>query len=62
MTASLAAFTGIQISTRLLNDITISPDEKTARFQAGVYALEVHKKLWEYGFVTSKSFKSFLYC
>lgn len=45
---------GIEIRVRTLDEIRISPDEKSAFMQGGVYGDQVITSLWDAGYVTSK--------
>ena len=54
LTYSVGEFSGIQIDVRNLRDVTIQPDKKTVRLQAGAYNHEVVSTLWEKGYVASK--------
>ena len=55
LTYSVGEFSGIQIDVRNLRDVTIQPDKKTVRLQAGAYNHEVVSTLWKKGLVASKS-------
>ncbi|RBQ83364.1 hypothetical protein VDGD_05837 [Verticillium dahliae] len=51
--ASLSTFSGIQISMRQLNNITIQPGGKSAWFGGGTLVGPVIHHLWDKGFVTT---------
>lgn len=52
-TSSLAAFDGIQIDLKQLQDITIQPDGKSAWFGGGSWGGHVTRELWDRGYVVT---------
>ncbi|ETS86666.1 hypothetical protein PFICI_00494 [Pestalotiopsis fici W106-1] len=53
LTATVGAFSGIQIDMTSLNQINYQPDMKTAWFQGGTYDDQVMVELWDRGYVAT---------